>query len=162
MKKLILLVLLFSTFSCAKDEPKPFSEQHTEQEIFNALIGTWQANRLSYDEDFKQIEYTEYDSCWKKYHITFTIDSVAETLAGCTGSHSQGTFYVQKQQLNGSENIKIKLQQDLIIYLSPTTYHTGGIVLHNCTDTTLIFSGASLEKDEGSIDHLYSEFKRVK
>ena len=57
MKQLITLILSFSIFSCNKNDPQPFSEEHTEQEIFDALTGIWHPSRLAYDENFKQIVY---------------------------------------------------------------------------------------------------------
>lgn len=162
MKRLIILILSFSFFSCSKDEPKLLSEERTEQEIFNAIIGTWRPNRLSYDENFKQVELTEYDSCWKKYHVTFNIDSTAKTLAGCTEYRSQGTFYIKKQErLNGNIDTKIKLH-GFGIFLSPIMEQAGGATLYNYTDSTLIFSEVSHEKNGKSITNMFSEFKRVK
>lgn len=162
MKKFILFILLFATFSCDKDEPKPFSEQHTEQEIFNAVIGTWHPYRLAYDEDFKQIECMMDSPCEQKYHVTFNIDSTASVFSECINEYNQGTFYIEKQKnLKGSVDIKIRYQ-DLGIYFSPNIWHLGGITLHNYTDSTLVFSNVSYDKDGQSIDHLYSEFKRVK
>ena len=55
MKQLITLILLFFLFSCDKNAPKPFSEEHSEQEIFNALIGTWQPYQLARDENLNRL-----------------------------------------------------------------------------------------------------------
>lgn len=160
MKQLSILILLFFILSCDKNEPKPFSEQHTEQEIFNALIGTWHPYRLAYDENFKQIELT--DSCWKKYSLIFNVDSTAKAFAKCTDYRSQGTFYVKKQQRsNGQIDIKVKLQ-DFGILLSPIMEQVGGATLYNYTDSTLIFSEVSHIINGKSVPNLYSEFKRVK
>lgn len=162
MKKLTFLVLLFFIFSCDKDEPKSFSEQHTEQEIFNAVIGTWCPYRLAYDEDFKQIEHIENDSCWKKYNVTFNVNSTANAFVEWLNEDFQGSFYIEKQQrLNSQVEIEIVFSKGMGIFLSPTTIFSAPI-LHNYTDSTLVFSSVSYDKDGQSIDHLYSEFKRVK
>ena len=162
MKKFILFILLFATFSCDKDEPKPFSEQHTEQEIFNALIGTWRPNRLAYDENFEQIECIMDTPCEQAYYITFNADSTITTSAECLNEFIQGDFHIEKKQrINGPIEIEIILSNGIGLYLSPTTYHTGPII-HNYTDSTLVFSSVSDRKNNQSIDHLYSEFKRVK
>ena len=49
MKQLVALILVFSIFSCDKNDPKPFNEKLTEQEIFNAVVGTWYPSRLARD-----------------------------------------------------------------------------------------------------------------
>lgn len=162
MKKIILFILLFATFSCDKDEPKPFSEQHTEQEIFNAVIGTWHPYRLAYDEDFKQIECMMDSPCEQKYHVTFNANSTVDAYAECLDEYMQGNFYIEKQQrLNGQVEIEIVFSKGMGIFLSPTTAFAAPI-LHNYTDSTLVFSSVSYKKDGEYIPNLYSEFKRVK
>ncbi len=162
MKKFILFILLFATFSCDKDEPKPFSEQHSEQEVFNAIIGTWCPNRLAYDEDFKQIENTENYPNWKKNNVIFNANNTTSTFVEWLDEDFQGSFYIEKeQQLNGRIDINIKYE-GIVIYLSPTIGRVKGATIHNYTDSTLIFSEVSHIKDGKSIPNLYSEFKRVK
>lgn len=162
MKQLISLFLLIFLLSCDKNDPKPISEEHLEQEIFNSVIGTWRPNRLAYDKDFKQIECMMDSPCGQKYHVTFSADSTANVFSECLNEKFQGSFYVKKQvNLKGSTDIKIKYQ-DLAIYFSPTMGLVGGVTLHNYTDSTLIFSGISHIKDGKSISNFFSEFKRVK
>lgn len=162
MKQLVTLILVFSIFSCDKNDPKPFNEKLTEQEIFNAVVGTWYPSRLARDEEFKQVVCVRDSPCEQKYHVTFNTDSTAYTFSECTNDYTQGFFYIERKQLNGRIENKIKLLQDLIISLSPTASHVGGITLHNYTDSTLIFSGTSYQEGEQNITNLFSEFKRVK
>ena len=162
MKQLTILILLLFIFSCNKDDPKPFSEEHTEQEIFNAIIGTWRPYRLAYDKDFKQIECMMDSPCEQKYHVTFNTDSTITTYAECLNEYTKGNFHIEKKQrINGPIEIEIVLSKGLGIFLSPTTVFAGPI-LHNYTDSTLVFSSVSYDKNGQSIDNLYSEFKRVK
>lgn len=162
MKQLLILTLLFFFFSCDKNDPKPFSEEHTEQEIFDALIGIWHPSRLANDENFKQIVYIRDSPCEQAYHVTFNADSTISTFAQCLNEYKKGFFYVEKKQrLNGKIDIEINFE-GVIISLSPTASHVRSIILQNYTDSTLIFSGTSYDKNGQSIDNLYSEFKRVK
>lgn len=162
MKQLLILILSFFIFSCDKDEPKPFSEQHTEQEIFNAVVGTWRPYRLAYDAKFEQIECMMDSPCEQKYHVTFNTDSTASVFSECINEYNQGIFYIEKhKKLKGGIDIKIRYQ-GFGIFFSPNISHGGGIVLYNYTDSTLIFSEVSYDKDGKSVPNLYSEFKRVK
>ena len=162
MKQLITLILLFSFFSCDKDDPKPFSEEHTEQEIFNAIVGTWRPYRLAYDKDFKQIECVRDSPCEQKYQVTFDANSTVSVFSECVNEYEQGSFYVKKQKkLNGNINIEINYE-GIGIFLSPTISRSGGVTLYNYTDSTLIFSEIGHEKDGKYITNLFSEFKRVK
>lgn len=162
MKQLIILILPFFIFSCDKDEPRPFSETRTEQEIFNAVVGTWRPYRLAYDAKFEQIECMMDSPCEQKYHVTFNTDSTASVFSECINEYEQGVFYIKKQEgLKGGIDIKIKYDR-LSIYFSPTMGLVEGVTLYNYTDSTLIFSGISHIKDGKSIPNFYSEFKRVK
>lgn len=162
MKQLLILILSFFIFSCDKNEPKPFSEQHTEQEVLNALIGTWHPYRLAYDEEFKKIVYIRDSPCEQAYHVTFNADSTITTFAQCLDEYNKGIFNIEKKQkLNGEIDIKINYE-GVIISLSPTASHVRGIILQNYTDSTLIFSGTSYQQGGQDITNLYSEFKRVK
>lgn len=161
MKKFTFLILLFFIFSCDKDEPKSFGEEHTIQEIYDATIGTWRPYRLAYDENFKQIVCMMDSPCEQKYHLTFHGNWQISTFSECINEYSSGSYFIEKEQRRGQTYIKIKLK-DLGIFLSPNISHGGGVVLYSYTDSTLIFSEVSYDKDDEHIPNLYSEFKRVK
>lgn len=163
MKQLLILILSFFIFSCDKDEAQPFSETRTEQEIFNAVVGTWHPYRLAHDENFKQIICMMDSPCEQKYHLTFNNDSIANLFSECLNDYSQSFFYVEKEQrFNNQTFIKLKFPQGMSIFLSPTLSAVGGVTLHNYTDSTLIFSEVSHIINGKSVPNLYSEFKRVK
>lgn len=162
MKQLSILILSLFIFSCDKDEAQPFSETRTEQEIFNAVVGTWRPYRLAYDAKFEQIECMMDSPCEQKYHVTFNTDSTASVLSECINEYEQGVFYIKKQEgLKGGIDIKIKYD-GLGIFLSPTISRAGGVTLYNYTDSTLIFSEVGHDKEGKYLSNLYSEFKRVK
>lgn len=100
--------------------------------------------------------------CEQKYHATFNTDSTASVFSECINEYNQGIFYIEKHK-KLKEGIDIKIRyQGFGIFFSPNISHDGGIVLYNYTDSTLIFSEVSYDKDGKSISNFYSEFKRVK
>lgn len=162
MKQLTTLIMLFSLFACEKESPKPLSMERSEQEIFNAIIGTWQPYQLARDENFKQIECIMDTPCEQAYHVTFNVDSTINTSAECLNEYIQDNFRIEKKQrINGPVEIEIVFLKGMGLYLSPTTHHSGPII-HNYTDSTLVFSSVSYRKNGQNISNLYSKFKRVK
>ena len=100
--------------------------------------------------------------CEQAYHVTFNVDSTITTSAECLNEYIQDNFRIEKKKrINGPVEIEIIFLNDIGLYLSPTTYHSGPII-HSYTDSTLIFSSVSYRKNGQNISNLYSKFKRVK
>lgn len=163
MKRILVLILLFSLFSCDKDEPQMLGTSRSEKEIFNALIGTWHFSRLAHDPNFKKIQEIPYHECTEKYHVNFRKDSTMSAVRGCVeGDMERGLFYVQIGG-NSANDTRVHIKfYSISIWLSPNIKSAGGAGLHHYTDSTLIFEGVSYEVNGKSIPNLYSEFKRVK
>ena len=155
MKQLITLILLFSFFSCEKDDPTTLSTKYSKQEIFNAVIGT-------YDPEFKKIENVTYEECGRNNYTIFGKDSSLICIRDCGRDEliEKGTFYVE---IGGNtpedKDIHIRTQIGGII-LKPSIAYAGAILYH-FTDTTLIFTIKEFPR-AGETKILYSELQRVK
>ena len=160
MKKIFTLILLFSFFSCEKDDDATtLSDKYSKQEIFNAVIGTWKFNRLAYDSEFKNIENVTYEECGKNNYTIFTLDSTLTCIRDCGKDElvEKGTFYIQ---INDND-VRIRTERSGAI-LAPDMRYDGSLPLYSFTDSTLVFSGITYRSAQGDIPNMYSELKRVK
>ena len=163
MKKLFILILLFSLFSCEKDDdPTTLSDKYSKQEIFNAVIGTWKFNRLAYDPEFKNIENVTYEECGRNNYTIFESDSTLTCIRHCGREElvEEGTFYIQVGDPVSKNNVRIITEKNGIV-LAPNVQYVNPII-YNYTDSTLIFSNVIYCSAQGDIPNMYSELKRVK
>lgn len=160
MKKIFTLILLFSFFSCEKDDdPTTLSDKYSKQEIFNAVIGTWKFSRLAYDPEFKNIENVTYEECGRNNYTIFGPDSTITCIRDCGREElvEKGTFYIQ---INDND-VRIRTERSGAI-LAPDMRYDGSLPLYSFTDSTLVFSGITYRSAQGDIPNMYSELKRVK
>ena len=163
MKKLFILILLFSFFSCEKDDDATtLSDKYSKQEIFNAVIGTWKFNRLAYDSEFKHVENVTYEECGRNNYTIFGPDSTITCIRDCGREElvEKGTFYVQFGDPISKNNVRIITERSGAILVPDVQY--GNPILYNYTDSTLIFSNVTYYTLQGDIPNMYSELKRVK
>ena len=170
MKKLFVLILLCSFFSCDKDESEILSAKYSKQEIFNAVIGTWKFNRLAYDPEFKRIKEVEAKDCTEYDRTIFKRDSsvTCTFVEGCNNYEANriGNFYIRigGYRENDTDGTYVVIENSGI-FLYPGNAFQGIRTLHSFTDSTLVFSDITYYSDKGdkyNERHLYSELKRVK
>lgn len=160
MKKIFTLILLFSFFSCEKDDdPTALRDKYSKQEIFNAVIGTWKFNRLAYDSEFKNIENVTYEECGRNNYTIFESDSTLTCIRHCGREElvEKGTFYIQFYD----DDTRVQTENSGAI-LAPFMRYDGSLPLYSFTDSTLVFSGITYRSAKGDIPNMYSELKRVK
>lgn len=160
MKKIVILILTFSFFSCEKDDDATtLSDKYSKQEIFNAVIGTWKFNRLAYDSEFKHVENVTYEECGRNNYTIFESDSTLTCIRHCGREElvEKGTFYIQFYD----DDTRIQTKNSGAI-LAPFVRYDGSLPLYCFTDSTLVFSGITYRSAQGDIPNMYSELKRVK
>ena len=160
MKQLVFFILLFTLFSCEKnDDPVTLSDKYSKQEIFNAVVGTWKFSRLAYDPEFKNVENVTYEECGRNNYTIFEKDCTLTCIRGC-GMYELveiGTFFVQFYD----NDVRIETDNSGAI-LAPNMRYDGSLPLYNFTDSTLVFSGIKCKFPQGDIPNMYTELKRVK
>lgn len=159
MKKILILILLLSFFSCDKDESDTLSAKYSKQEIFNAVVGTWKFSRLGYDPEFKRIENVTYEECGRNNYTIFGRDSSLTCFRDCGRDElvEKGTFNI----FIYNNDVRIQTENSGAI-LVPDVRFSNSLPLYNFTDSTLIFSGITYRSSKGDITNMYSELKRVK
>ena len=165
MKRLIILILFLSLFSCDNDDPATLSTKYSKQEIFNAVVGTWKFNRLAYDSEFKRVKNIEAKPCTEFDRTVFQKDSTVFVtfLEGCNNYAPEeiGSFYIRFGGNDPNGTYVVVHYGGIFVY--PGLAGQGAIPLYSFTDSTLVFSEIIYIDNNGDKEfHLYSELKRVK
>lgn len=155
MRYILITLLGLFLFACS-DDKDTMSLEDQKREIFNALMGKWEFNRLAKDPEFKNL---------------LSLENKPEAINGAYLEFRRDTTYRDVVPLGHMDNIKKfsidePLNEDETnLYINFGRYGDGAHIVPDCgypdaqfytyTDSTLVFKIRYNQKNA------YSEFKRI-